>query len=142
VISIFDIDGVLADASHREHHVTTKPKNWDAFFDEVGGDDVIEEGRQRLLEESARNEIVLLTGRPERCRADTVAWLEANGMGTPTVHLRPDSDRRPAAIFKAGLIRSIGSPEEVVVVIDDDDSVLERLAGMGYHTEAFPQALR
>ena len=36
MISIFDIDGVLADATHREHHVTKKPKDWDAFFGEVG----------------------------------------------------------------------------------------------------------
>ena len=92
---------------------------------------MIEEGRQRLLEESARNDVVLLTGRPERCRADTVAWLAANGMGTPTVLLRPDSDRRPAAVFKAGLIASIGAPEEVVVVIDDDDSVLGATRGDG-----------
>ena len=142
MIAVFDIDGVLADASHREHHVSGKPKDWDAFFDAVGDDAVIEAGRTRLRDEAASHEVVLLSGRPERCRAETVAWLARNGMEAGTLLLRPDSDRRPAPVFKAGLIRSIGGPEEVVVVIDDDDRVLARLAEMGYHTESFPQPLR
>jgi len=142
VIAVFDIDGVLADASHREHHVTGTPRNWDAFFDAVGSDTVIEEGRRRLLEEAAEHEVVLLSGRPERCRAETVAWLARNGIVAPTLMLRPDSDRRPAAAFKASVILSIGKPDKIAVIIDDDDRVLARLAGMGYHTEPFPQALR
>ncbi len=32
VIAVFDIDGVLADATHRQHHVAGRPKDWDAFF--------------------------------------------------------------------------------------------------------------
>lgn len=29
---IFDIDGTLADCSHRLHWIQSKPKNWNAFF--------------------------------------------------------------------------------------------------------------
>ena len=29
---IFDIDGTLADASHRLHHIQNGNKDWDAFF--------------------------------------------------------------------------------------------------------------
>lgn len=39
---IFDIDGTLADATHRLHHITRHPKNYDAFFAAVGDDSVIE----------------------------------------------------------------------------------------------------
>lgn len=38
---IFDIDGTLADLSHRLHHVSGKPKNWDAFFAEADRDALI-----------------------------------------------------------------------------------------------------
>ena len=48
MIAVFDIDGVLADARHREHHVSGRPKDWDAFFAAVGDDPVVEAGRQRL----------------------------------------------------------------------------------------------
>lgn len=142
MISVFDIDGVLADASHREHHVASKPKNWNAFFDEVGNDAVIEAGRQRLIEEAATNEVVLLSGRPERCRKDTLAWLERNGFGSPTLVLRPNRDFRRASVFKDQAIISIGSPDQIAVIVDDDISVVARLAEMGYHTELFPQPLR
>jgi hypothetical protein len=31
---IIDIDGTLADTTHRLHHIKSKPPNWDAFFAE------------------------------------------------------------------------------------------------------------
>lgn len=35
---VFDIDGTLADLSHRRHHVESRPKNWDAFFEDISED--------------------------------------------------------------------------------------------------------
>ena len=31
-VAVLDIDGVLADVSHRLGHVQRRPKDWDAFF--------------------------------------------------------------------------------------------------------------
>ena len=31
-LAVFDIDGVLADVSHRLPFVARRPKDWDAFF--------------------------------------------------------------------------------------------------------------
>ena len=137
VIAILDIDGVLADASHRQHLVARPPKDWDAFFAAVGGDEVIERGRQRLLDLSREHEIVLLSGRPERSRADSVSWLERQGIAAGRVVLRPDDDHRPASTLKAELIRLISDPVDTAVVIDDDVTVVDRLRGMGYRTELF-----
>ncbi len=142
MIAVFDIDGVLADATHREHHVAAKPKNWDAFFAAVGDDAVIEAGRSRLLSESANHEVVLLSGRPESTRHETERWLESNGMGGLRLILRPDTDRRPAAVLKAQLIRELGTPEDILVVLDDDAKVVERLQGLGYPAELFVEPLR
>ncbi|MEI6360600.1 MAG: hypothetical protein WCP95_00565 [Actinomycetes bacterium] len=137
MIAVFDIDGVLADATHRQHHVESRPKDWDAFFAAVGEDPVIEAGRARLLEAAGEHEIVVVSGRPERTRADTEAWLERGGMGRPRVVLRPDHDRRPAADLKADLLVGVGSPDEVVLIVDDDPSVVERVTGLGYRAELF-----
>jgi len=38
---IFDIDGTLADVSERIHHVSKKPKNWNAFFAGMAQDKAI-----------------------------------------------------------------------------------------------------
>lgn len=137
MIVVFDIDGVLADATHRQHHLAGKPKDWDAFFAEVDGDPVIEAGRARLLEESMRHVVVLMSGRPERCREDTEAWLALHGMGSSSLVLRPDDDHRPAAALKADLIQAIALPEDVAVVVDDDEAVVERLGRMGYSAFLF-----
>ena len=103
MIAVFDIDGVLADATHRQHHLAARPKDWDAFFGEVGADPVIEAGVRRYLEEATRHEVVLMSGRPERTRRDTREWLTRNGLGEPRMILREDADFRPAAVVKSEL---------------------------------------
>ena len=136
-MAVFDIDGVLADASHRQHFVESRPKDWDAFFAAVGEDPVIEAGRARVIEVSDEHEVVVVSGRPERTRAATEAWLEAAGMGRPRVILRPDHDRRPAADLKAELLTGLAAPGDIWVVVDDDITVVERVTALGYRAELF-----
>jgi hypothetical protein len=137
VIAVMDIDGVLADATHRQHHLHGRPKDWDSFFAAVGQDPIIERGLQRLKALSLDHDVVLLSGRPERTRADTVAWLGRQGISVSRLVLRVDADHRPAPALKADLVAGVGSPSEVAVVIDDDPSVIDRLSAMGYRTELF-----
>lgn len=137
MIAVVDIDGVLADASHRQHHVAGRPKDWDAFFAAVGDDPLIERGRDLVADLAQEHVVVLLSGRPERTRADTEAWLERHGIAASRLVLRADRDRRPAARAKAELIRGIGSPGEVAVVVDDDETVVESLSSLGYRTLLF-----
>jgi hypothetical protein len=137
VIAVFDIDGVLADATHREHFVERRPKDWDAFFAGVGDDALLERGRERLNSLAREHEVVLLSGRPERTRADTEAWLARHDIEVSRLILRRDDDFRPAADLKAALVAGIGGPHEVVVVVDDDDTVVKRLQGLGYVAELF-----
>jgi hypothetical protein len=136
-IAVYDIDGVLADARHREHLVATKPKDWDGFFAAVGDDAAIEEGLADLRDSAGTHRIVLVSGRPERTRADTEAWLARQGVPYDRLVLRRDSDRRPAALAKADLLRTLGGADVVVLVVDDDASVVERLGGLGYHAVHF-----
>jgi FMN phosphatase YigB (HAD superfamily) len=137
VIAVFDIDGVLADPGHRQHHVSSRPKDWDAFFAGVGEDALLEAGRARLRELSADHVVVLLSGRPESTRADTEAWLARHGIEVSRLVLRRDSDYRPAAQVKAELIAAIGGPDKIAIVVDDDESVTARLVASGYTTELF-----
>ncbi len=139
MIAVFDIDGVLADATHRQHHVARRPKDWDAFFSSVGDDPVMETGRQQLRDLAATHDVVLLSGRPERCRADTVDWLDRHGIAAIRLVLRADDDHRPAAALKADLVRGIGGPEDIAVIVDDDELVVERLRGLGYRVVLFQE---
>ena len=137
MIAVVDIDGVLADAGHRQHHLEGSPKDWDGFFAAVGEDPPIATGIELLRELSQEHGVVLLSGRPERTRQDTEAWLSHHGIAFERLVLRPDTDRRTAARFKADAIRGIGDPLHVAVVVDDDESVVKTLTRMGYSTRLF-----
>src|SRR5258707_939146 len=73
---IFDIDGVLSNASPRQHFITQGNNDWKAFFEACGADDVITESVRVLQLLSDDVTRVLLTGRPAGVQDQTVGWLE------------------------------------------------------------------
>ena len=75
-------------------------------------------------------EVVYLTGRPERCRRDTLAWLAAQGLPEGRVHMRRNDDRRPARTTKLEILRRLGRDREIRMLVDDDELVCDD-AGAG-----------
>ena len=131
-LAIVDLDGVVADVRHRLVHLTGRRKDWDAFFAAAVDDPPHPEGIAVVERLRQDHDVVYLTGRPERCRADTEAWLERNGIGGPPLHMRSGRDRRPAAVVKPELLRTIAQGREVAVVVDDDERVVEAMRRAGY----------
>src|SRR4051812_41343002 len=74
-IAVIDLDGVVADVRHRLHHLDLRPRDWAAFFGGIPDDPVLPEGLAVVERLADDHELVYLTGRPERTRADTEAWL-------------------------------------------------------------------
>ena len=130
-MTVFDIDGVLADVRHRLHHIQNRPKDWDGFFNAAPSDPVLEEGRQALLAAALESQIVYVTGRPERCRQDTLTWLESHGLPVGRLLMRPDTDRRPARFYKAEVVAQLSDTDEVLRFVDDDAAVVQHLRDMG-----------
>ena len=131
-LAIVDLDGVVADVRHRLHHIERRPKDWDAFFDAAPDDPPHPEGLavvQRLEED---HEVVYLTGRPERCREDTLAWLEQHGIGGHELLMRSRRDRRPAAQVKVEVLRRRSEGRTVGIVVDDDDRVVAAMRKAGF----------
>jgi hypothetical protein len=107
-LAVFDVDGVLADVRHRLHHVERRPKDWDAFFSAALDDPPLEQG-VALAQASAQDcDVVYVTGRPERCRADTLTWFRRHGLPEGELRMRGDRDHRPARVAKPGLLRRPG----------------------------------
>lgn len=134
-LAVIDIDGVVADVRHRLHHLERHPKDWTAFFAAAAADPSHEEGLAvvaRLVEED--HEVVFLTGRPERLRSATVAWLQRHGLGGHRLVMRPPDDRRPAAVVKVELLEALREGRPVAVVVDDDRRVLAAMAQAGHPT--------
>jgi phosphoglycolate phosphatase-like HAD superfamily hydrolase len=131
-LAVFDVDGVLADVRHRLRHVERRPKDWEAFFAAAVDDPPLAEG-VALARESAREcEVVYVTGRPERCRADTLDWFRRHGLPEGRLSMRSSRDRRPARVAKTELLRRIAQGRTVAVVVDDDDQVCDAYEAAGF----------
>jgi hypothetical protein len=129
---IFDIDGVLADASGRQHHLAGLRRDWDAFFAECGEDPIIPEVARLLELLTPELVVVLLTARPARVRAQTLAWLASHGLGYHLLIMRAVGDRQPARDFKRTetlQLRTHGF--EVRLAVEDDPTNLEMFESEG-----------
>ncbi|MBT2507412.1 hypothetical protein J7I98_16275 [Streptomyces sp. ISL-98] len=122
-LAVFDLDGTLADTAHRQRFLERTPRDWDAFFAAAPNDPPLPEG-VRLVRESAQDcEVVYLTGRPERCRRDTVDWLAAQGLPEGRIWMRRNDDRRPARHTKLDVLKRLGRDREIRMLVDDDELV-------------------
>lgn len=130
-LAVFDLDGVLADVRGRLHLLASSPKQWDAFFAAAGADPLLGEGADLVHRFAADHDICYLTGRPERSRALTAAWLARHDLPPGTLAMRPDGDHRPARRFKQEQLRALRRTRSIAVVVDDDPEVVAMLRAEG-----------
>jgi hypothetical protein len=118
---VVDIDGVLADARGRQHHLSWDRRDWDAFFDDCGDDPVVDEVRTlvSLLDRSLV--VLLVTARPLRVRDLTRSWLEEHGLRWDLLVMRPTHEHAPAVVFKQGVVEELrGEGFELELAMEDD----------------------
>ena len=130
MLAVFDVDGVVADVRHRLHHLDP-PRSWRAFFAGAADDPLLPEGAQLVADLGEQHEIVWLTGRPDWLRAATLDWFDRHGLPRGELHMRPEHDRRPARLYKVGVVRRL-APRGVAAVVDDDPEVIDALLAAGY----------
>jgi phosphoglycolate phosphatase-like HAD superfamily hydrolase len=124
-IVIFDIDGTLADVSERLHHVRSKPKNWDAFFEGMSQDKAINSMvRLANILHASGVQIILCSGRLEKHRKETVAWLAKEGVHYHDLRLRKTNDRRSDVDAKREMLEGL-ERSEILFVVEDRARVLE-----------------
>jgi hypothetical protein len=129
---VLDIDGVLADVRHRLHYLAARPKNWEGFFAAAKDDQVLEIGAEFAKRAATTHEIVYLTGRPERLRAATQAWLDQQQLPGGRLLMRPEGDRRPSAVVKVHELRRLRRESAVEMLVDDDPSVIKAARAAGF----------
>lgn len=131
-LAVFDLDNTLAATAHRQHFLERRPKDWDGFFAAAPDDPPLEEGVALCRSAAEECEVVYLTGRPERCRRDTLAWLAEQGLPEGPVHMRRHRDFRPARVTKVEILRRIGAGREVRMLVDDDELVCDAAEAAGF----------
>lgn len=131
-LAVFDIDGVLADVSHRVHFLEQRPSDWRSFFEYAVQDGTHPDGLALVAEAEKDCEVAYLTGRPEWCRRDTEAWLRTHGLPAGTLVMRRNGDHRPARRAKPPLLRELARDRVVAVVVDDDLAVCDAYEKAGW----------
>lgn len=131
---VFDIDGTLADNSHRLHYIQGEKKDWNAFYDACAEDKPIEAVTELvsfldwgIYEDVDDAAIVVCTGRPERIRRVTEKWLVEKGCVIPeSVYMRKDGDFRPDYVVKEEMIAQMRADGyEPILAVEDRKQVVD-----------------
>lgn len=128
---ICDIDGTIADCTHRKHFIEGTKKNYDAFYEACFEDTpiipIISLLWQYVDHCSDRFKLIFVSGRRESCRGDTRQWLATYATSNYIeLHLRPNGDYTPDHEFKRSLLHTKLPPkEEILFVLDDRQRVVD-----------------
>ena len=105
---LLDLDGTVADLSHRLHYIKNGNRDWKSFFAEVGKDkpiwqviDVV-----RALHDEGHY-IVAVSGRSNVCEKETIQWLYDNEVPFDDLYMRQEGDYRPDTIVKEEILHQL-----------------------------------
>lgn len=121
---IFDLDGTLADQTHRQHLIP----NWRPYFAACHGDGPIAPvlRTMRLLRE-AGSECWIWTGRSAEVLIETRKWLARFDAVPHQLRMRPESDHRSDDALKGEWLAQIEryDRDRLVGVFEDRDRVVK-----------------
>jgi hypothetical protein len=137
-VLILDLDGTLANLDHRSHLVEQDEPDWDAFFapELIAEDKPIPEAQEALSSVDEFDDLIFLTGRPEKARQVTEDWLDEYFGFQPddyVLFMRADDDVRPSVEYKEEVIVDLleGLPETDVILVDDEEDNLAMMTEYG-----------
>lgn len=138
-VVICDLDGTLADCTHRQHFTQSDPKDWKSFFGAMADDTVrVEILDQLLMLEEQGYKIIFVSARPENYREVTEAWLEKhlNGyeLGIALI-MRDSNDKRPDVEVKSDIYEKYLKNLSILKVFDDRPSVIRMWREKGLTVE-------
>lgn len=130
-----DVDGTLADNSHRQHWVRSKPKNWAAFNATMEQDKPISATIHTLKAlKAAGFKIIIVTARTDDLKQITVDWLAEHDIIYDVMYMRKDKDYRDDSIVKSELLDQILAEQPAwypEFVLDDRDRVVQMWRSRG-----------
>lgn len=128
-IVIFDLDGTLADGSHRVHLVAEK--KWDEYFDLCHLDTPKWDIIGLLQDLTTWHDIYILSGRPDSHRTQSEKWLSDHDIYCDKLLMRKAGDHRPDYIVKKEIFLQHFKVEDVLCVFDDRDQVVKMWRKLG-----------
>lgn len=125
-VILFDIDGTVADLSHRLHYVKNGVNDWESFNKNIPFDTPIEQTIKLHNILSEHYKIIFASGRSEDEREMTEKQLADFGCGYEKLYMRPAGDYRADHIIKIELLEQMRADGfEPYIVIDDRSTVVQ-----------------
>lgn len=123
---VFDLDGTLADVTHRVGFA--QEKEWDMFHS-LCMNDTPKEAETYLVRmiyaHMPHHRIMIITGRSEEYRQQTEDWLLRHAIPYDELHMRKKDDHRPDTVIKGELAFDAGLPfRNVSFVLEDRDKMV------------------
>ncbi|MDY3115959.1 MAG: NIF family HAD-type phosphatase [Sutterella sp.] len=120
--AIFDLDGTLADPSHRMHYL--EQRNWNAFYAHCAEDPEIKPMAEFCRRIADVYEILIFTGRTDVTAEDTVDWLEKHQIRWSRIFFRKEGDFRKADQLKREWLGMLDR-DRIAFAVDREPSVIE-----------------
>ena len=126
-VAIIDIDGTIADCSHRLKHIEGEEKDWDTFYRLAHYDSPIEDHITFIKRYLKKNDLapVIVTGRNFKIHNDTWNFAMDAGFDFNALRMRNEQDRRPASEVKRDHLHELLDEYAVEAVFEDDDVCIE-----------------
>lgn len=120
---IVDIDGTIATHAQRGHH----------DYDAVSGDSPVPNIIDLVSLLSGYFEVIYVSGRPDKCRQDTIEWIRRHRLPYPQLfYMRTTGDYRADDIVKRELYDAhIADDFDVKYVLDDRNRVVKMWRDLG-----------
>lgn len=128
----FDLDGTLADLTHRLHFIEKSPKDWDGFFAACADDKPIYEVIAMLKAAFvADHRIEIWSGRSDVVRKETEKWLNLYGIPYELLRMRKAGDHREDKEVKGEWLDALSISRKPDLAFDDRNQVVEMWRSRG-----------
>jgi hypothetical protein len=125
-VVIFDMDGVISDASHRQDFLRMDPPDWAQFNSRAGKDPAIPEGIVAVRAAAESHVVVVVTARPLVTIDVADSWLEQHDVPVDLLVLRPDGDERHSPEVKRDeLARLRAAGADIAGAVEDHPGIVE-----------------
>lgn len=137
-VSIFDLDNCISNDSWRKDIIDFKNEaahneRWHEYHS-LSNLDKYENSHMVDQEADEDNKIVIITGRPERYRNQTIGWLNAHSINYFSLLMRDNKDKRSSVEVKKALVKAFiidNHPVDVQVAYDDRQDIVDMYKEIG-----------
>ena len=132
-LTIFDLDGTLANIDHRLHFIKQENKDWDGFFKACSADlpkHAVIQAAKALYQ--LGHPLWILSGRSTLVKNETTAWLKQHAIPYDNLLMREVNDFTPDHELKRQWIVEYNLKPRTLCIYEDRQKVVDMWREEGF----------